>query len=91
MTTQDYEDHQLRAHSRVAQVCHVIAGFLVLRVDVSPDLVFTLLLVSDVSPFSRKVFYVNVISPRIRNSKYKSFFWMLQSDFVLSSSIAKVL
>ena len=34
-------------------------------------LVFTLSLVSDVSPFSRKVLYVNFISPRIRNSKYK--------------------
>ena len=34
-------------------------------------LVFTLSLVSDFSPFSRKVFYVNFISPRIRISKYK--------------------
>ena len=34
-------------------------------------LVFTLSLVSDVSPFSRKVLHVNFISPRIRNSKYK--------------------
>ena len=34
-------------------------------------LVFTLSLVSDVSPFSRKVLYVNLISPRIRDSKYK--------------------
>ena len=40
-------------------------------------LFFTLSLVSDVSPFSR-VLYVNFISPRIRNSKYKVvFFWML--------------
>ena len=34
-------------------------------------LVFTLSLVSDVSPFSRKVLYVNCISPSIRNAKYK--------------------
>ena len=41
-------------------------------------LVFTLSLVSDVSPFSKKVLYVYFISPRIRNSKYKVlFFWML--------------
>ena len=33
VTTQDYEDYQLRAHSRVTQMCHVIAGFHVLRVD----------------------------------------------------------
>ena len=40
MTTQDYEDKLLRAHSRVTQVCHVIVGFHVLRVDVSLDLGF---------------------------------------------------
>ena len=40
MTTQDYEDQQLHAHSRVHQVCHVIVGFHVLRVDVSLDLGF---------------------------------------------------
>ena len=34
-------------------------------------LVSKLSLVSDVSPFSRKVLHVNFISPRIRNSKYK--------------------
>ena len=68
----------LRACSRVHQVCHAIVGFHVLRVDVTPDLGFTLSLVSDVSPFSRKVLYVNFISPRTRNSKYKVlFFWML--------------
>ena len=44
-------------------------------------------LVSDVSPFSKMILYVNLISPRLRNSKYKIlFFWMLQSDIVLSSS-----
>ena len=37
-------------------------------------LVFTLSLVSDVSPFSRKVIYVNFISPRIRNSNLQSSF-----------------
>ena len=40
-------------------------------------LVFTLSLVSDVSPFSRKVLYVNFISPRIRNSKYKVLFFRI--------------
>ena len=54
-------------------------------------LVFTLSLVSDVSPFSGKVLYVNFISPRTRNSKHKVlFFWMLQSDVVLSSSTQSV-
>ena len=33
VTTQDYEDLQLHAHSRVHQVCHVIVGFHVLCVD----------------------------------------------------------
>ena len=33
VTTQDYEDKQLCAHSRVTQVCHVIVGFHVLCVD----------------------------------------------------------
>ena len=40
-------------------------------------LVFTLSLVSDYSPFSRKVLYVNYISPRIRNSKYKVLFFQM--------------
>ena len=54
-------------------------------------LVFTLSLVSDVSPFSRKVLYVNFISARIRKFQVQSsFFWMLQSDFVLSSSTQSV-
>ena len=65
---------QLRAHSRVHQVCHVIVGF------------------HRTSHRSAgKVLYVNFISPRICNSKYKVlFFWMLQSDFVLSSSTQSV-
>ena len=33
VTTQDYEDQQLHAHSRAHQVCHVIVGFHVLCVD----------------------------------------------------------
>ena len=33
MTTQDYEDKQLHAHSRVHQVCHVFVGLHVLCVD----------------------------------------------------------
>ena len=33
VTTQDYEDEQLHAHSRVHQVCHVSVGFHVLCVD----------------------------------------------------------
>ena len=36
----DYEDYQLRAHSRFHQVCHVMVGIHVLRVDVSLDLGF---------------------------------------------------
>ena len=40
MTTQDNEDSQLHAHSRVHQVCHVIVGFHVLCVDVTLDLGF---------------------------------------------------
>ena len=51
-TDQGLRRQTLRAHSRVTQVCHVIVGFHVLRVDVSLDLGFTLSLVSDVSPFS---------------------------------------
>ena len=38
-------------------------------------LVFKLSLVSDVSPFSGKVLYVNFISPRTRNAKYKVIFF----------------
>ena len=37
-------------------------------------LVFTLSLVSDVSPFSKKVWYVNFISPRILNFPSTKFF-----------------
>ena len=44
VTTQDYEGQQLRAHSRVTQVCHVIVGFHVRRVDVSLDVGFHVVL-----------------------------------------------
>ena len=39
VTMQDYEDEQLRAHSRVHQVCHVIVGFHVLCVDLGVHVV----------------------------------------------------
>ena len=54
-------------------MCYVIVGFMCFVLMFLWILVFTLSLVSDVSPFSRKVLNVNFIfiSPRLRNSKYK--------------------
>ena len=52
---------------------------------------FTLSIVSDASTSSKKVSPVNCISPRKRNTKCKVlFFWMLESDSVLSSSTRSV-
>ena len=81
----------LRAHSRVHQVCHIIVGFRVLRVDVTLDLGFHVVIGVGRLTVQQEGFYVNFISPRIRNFKYKVlFFWMLLSDFVLSSSTQSV-
>ena len=58
---------QLRAHSRVTQVCHVVVGFHVLCVDLGFHVVIGVGRLT-----------INFISPRTRNSKYKVlFFWML--------------
>ena len=74
MTTQDYEDKQLRSHSRVHQVCHVIVGFHVLCVDLG----FHVVIGVGRLTVQQEVLHVSFISPRIRNSKYKVlFFWML--------------
>ena len=80
------------AHVHVFTKCVTsLLGFMCFVLMLLWILVFTLSLVSDGSPFSRKVLYVNFISPRIRNSKYKVlFFWMLKSDFVQSSSTQSV-
>ena len=51
-TEQELRGLTLRACSRVTQVCHVIVGFHVLRVDVTLNLGFHVVIVSDVSPFS---------------------------------------
>ena len=74
VTTKDCEDSQLRAHSRVHQVCHVIVGFHVLCVDLG----FHVVIGVGRLTVQREGLYVNLFSPRIRNSKYEVlFFWML--------------
>ena len=81
----------LRARSRVLQVCHVIVGFHVLRVDVSLDLGFHVVIGVGRLIVQRDGVILNCISPRIRNTKCKVlFFWMLESDSVLSSSTQSV-
>ena len=70
-TEQGLRRLQHYAHAHVFMLCIVLILWI---------LVFALSLVSDVSPFSRKVSFVNCISPRIRNTKYKVLsFWMLLS------------
>ena len=60
------------AHIHVLPKCVTsLFGFMCFVLMFLWILVFTLSLVSDVSPFSTKVLYVNFISPRLRNSKYK--------------------
>ena len=82
----------LRAYSRVHQVCHVILGLHVLRVDVTLDLGFHVVVgVGRLTVTAGRFYNVNFMSTRTRNSKNKVlFFWMLQSDFVLSSSTQSV-
>ena len=71
VTTKDYNTNNY-AHIHVLPKCvSSLLGFMCFVLMFLCILVFTLSLVSDVSPLSRKVFYVNFISPRIRNSKYK--------------------
>ena len=90
VATQDYEDEQLRAHSRVTQVCHVIVGFHVLRVDVSLDLCFHVVIgvgrLTVQQGFIRQLHFTTHTQFQVQSS----FFWMLQSDFVLSSSTQSV-
>ena len=63
------------AHIHVFPKCVTsLLGFMCFVLMFLWILAFTLSLVSDVSPFSMKVLYVNCISPRIRNTKYKSSF-----------------
>ena len=85
MTTQDYEDLQIRAHSRVHQVCHVTIGFHVLCVDLGFHVVIGVgRLTVQREGLKRQLNFTT------RNSKYKIiFFWMLY-DFVLSSSTQTV-
>ena len=60
------------AHIHVLPKCVTsLFGFMCFVLMFLWILVFTLSLVSDVSPFSRKVQNVSFISPRVRNSKYK--------------------
>ena len=60
------------AHTHVLSKCVTsLLGFMCFVLMFLWILVFTLSLVSDVSPFSKKVLYVNFLSPRIRDSKYK--------------------
>ena len=66
----------LRACSRVHQVCHVIVGFNVLRVDVTLDLGFLVVIgVGRLTVQQEGFLYVNFISPHIRNSKYNVLFF----------------
>ena len=60
----------LRAHSRVHQMCHVIVRFHVLCVDLG----FHVVIGVGRLTVQREGFFVNLISPRIRNSKYKVIF-----------------
>ena len=81
----------LRAHSRVPQVCHVIVGFHVLRVDVSLDLGFHVVtgvgrLTVQQKGLKRQLHFTTHTQFQVQNS----FFWMLQSDFVMSSSTQSV-
>ena len=79
----DQEDCNNYAHIHVFMLCFMLMFLWIL--------VFTSSLVLDVSSFSGMVSNVNCISPRIRNTKCKLLiFWMLQSDFVLSSSTQSV-
>ena len=64
----------LRAHSRVHQGCHVIAGFHVLCVDHG----FHVVIGVGRLTVQQDGFIRQLISPRIRNTKYKVlFFYML--------------
>ena len=76
VTTQDHE--QLRAHSRVTQVCHVIVGFHVRRVDVSPDLGFHIVigvgrLTVQQEGLVRQIHFTTHTQFQVQSS----FFWML--------------
>ena len=66
MTTQDCEDWNNYARIHVFMLCFVLMFLWIL--------VFTSSLVSDASTSSRKVSFVNCISPRIRNTKCKVLF-----------------
>ena len=78
VTTQDYEDQQLRAHSRVTRVCHFIVGFHVLRVDVSLDLGFHVVIsVGRLTVQQEGFISQQHFTTHTQIQVQSSFFWML--------------
>ena len=80
----------LRARSRVPQVFMSLLSFMLCFVLVLWILAFTLSLVSDASPFSRMVLFVNCISPRNATPSANIFSSGCCSPTVLSSSTQSV-
>ena len=85
------DSHYAQIHV-FTQVCHVILGLHVLRVDVTLDLGFHVVIGVGRLTVQQEGFITSTsCEQRTRNSKNKVlFFWMLQSDFVLSSSTQSV-